>query len=1386
MPFKYLCLLASALAASANATDAPHTYIVRLRDAPLVEHAREHAQERGAIRLLGEKAAVRRELESADSSEYLHRLDATRTELLGTGSAILGRNLQPRHVFRHAANGVALTLTDAEAAVLATLPGVVAIHRERRQRLLTDAGPQWIGADQLWSGQVSGIAATKGEGVVIGIIDTGINPTHPSFAPQGADGYAISNPRGHFYGLCTIGAATCNNKLIGIYDFTDEGTHGVDSVGHGSHVAGIAAGDAITDALQGHTVALQRQVSGMAPHANLIMYKACVNKDAANPDGGCPESDLVAALDQAIADGVDVINYSIGGDAVDPYALLDEGGNDAASMFQARAAGIVVVVAAGNDGPGPHSVDEPGNVPWVISVANASHNRRFANALGDFSTANPLPTLNGQGYTAGYGPANIVYAGNYGNALCGIGDSEGTEPTGASNPFAANTFHGEIVVCDRGTYARVEKGYNVLHAGAGGFVLVNTEAEGEAIVSDDHFLPAVHLGNADGFQLKIWLGGGSSLTGKIAGVSAAIDNSFGDILEASSSRGPTGFGVLKPDLTAPGTNILSAARTGSGEALLTGTSMASPHVAGAAALVIAAHPNWSPAQVESALIGTALGGSVRTESLSAASPLGAGAGRAQPASATKAGLYLPLSTADISAQNPRHGGNPQNLNRAGIESEACLGQCSFTRTVADMSGGGTWQASVTANDGAHVSVTPNQFTLAPGASQALHIAIDVTDPHLPGSWISGRIVLHKSTGGQSASDLALPLAVYASPGTTPAFQEFTTNKPFFDTTLNLSGLVALPQAQFELAGLMSATVSQMSLGVDSKPNDLYSTFPGTGKDFVTFPILTPSGFDAPPPPRPQGRVFIVEIAASTSTLAKLYAGIDSNGNGQPDFAEQACVAQGVGARCIVDLRDQPAGGHVWALVDIPSGSAGATYSVRLSSGLPDTRPEYLNQASIVHYGVAGPGHVPAGAGFPLRMTVGSPSRLGTGRYYGAVMIDAVPISGGMAGHAGVVPFALTRTSGGDDPADPLYPGAERLYTLDGGDVLQHVFVDVDADTTALDISVAQVEPHPVDAVSFYAARADFPAASTSPVVAAAPPANAAAKQWAIGGSQNINSFTLPVSAGRWYIGIHDTDNVGGWLSLSVSRANQGGTMAPPAPGAFFNPERSGHGIFISQAVGQQVVYWYTYEEGGTPTWYAAQGPAPAAGSATWSAPLFSVNWDGSQVNSYSVLGDMILTPIDADNLVFSWHLHGDAGSERFTRLGPTAPCVSLGSAQANLDGQWFAPTQSGYGMDVLALPGFQQDTFYLYDALGMPSWLAGSTNTTAGSNTLAMYQLSGFCPTCNWVAPQTTPVGTLTASFTSGTQGHYTTQINLAPPLAGSWNIDQPTQRLTGSPICVP
>ena len=1376
-----------ALSATASAANTSQTYIVRLRDAPLLEHAREQAQQRGLVRDFGEKAGVRRQLESSDSAEYLHRLDAAREGVLGAGRAALGRTLSPRHVFRHAANGMALTLTEAEAARLAKLPGIVSVRKERHERPLTDAGPQWIGADKLWSGQVSGIAATKGEGVVIGIVDTGINPTHSAFAAHGGDGYTATNPRGHLYGLCVTGDATCNSKLIGIYDFTDEGTKGVDSVGHGSHVSGIAAGNAITGALQGHTVSLQRPVSGVAPHANIIMYKACTLKDGG---GTCAESDLVAALDQATADGVDVINYSIGGDAIDPYALLDAGDNDATAMLQARASGIVVVVAAGNEGPGPHSVDEPGNAPWVISVANASHNRRFANSIGNFSgTANPPLSLSGQGFTAGYGPAKIVYAGSFGNALCGVGDSEGVNPTGASNPFAANTFHGEIVICDRGTYARVEKGYNVLQAGAGGYVLANTEGDGESVVSDDHFLPAVHLGYNEGRMLKDWVATGGTPSGTITGVNAVLNTSYGDVLNASSSRGPTGFGVLKPDITAPGSNILSAAVSGNGEALMTGTSMASPHVAGAAALVIAAHPNWATSQVESALIGTALAGSVRKEDATTlGTPLDAGAGRVQPASAAKAGLYLPLSTTDISAQNPAQGGKPENLNRTGIESESCLGQCSFTRTVADMSGGGSWQVSVTATDKAHVTVTPNQFTLAAGATQALQISVDVSDVHLLGTWIEGRIVLHKSTGGQSATDFALPLAVYSSPGAQPAFQEFTTSGPGDSKTIQLSGLAALPQAQFIQAQTAAAHVTTMSLGVDSSSDDLYSTFPGTGKQFLLIHNPYSNLGDA----MLYGTALIAEITGSAAPIARLYAGIDYNGDGQPEFAEQSCEATssaGSLARCVIDLRGAAAV-DVWVLVDVPKSNPTGTYSVNLSTGLP----QLMVGDNIFAFGAVGPGHVPEGDSFPLRVfwdtdvssSTNPPPEIGA-RSYGAVLITGSGET--MWGQSGFVPFSLTRTAGNNDAPDALEPGndlysgqyhayAVRGYALSANESLKHVFVDVPAAATwSISTSIGVDSKGPA---TFYVARADFPPASADAGIDAAPPATTAVAQWTLDGTTQQKSVDIPVTAGRWYLVASSAANA---IDVGINGSVAVDHVAHPAPGAYYNPQRSGHGIFLSQAGGNQAVYWYTYDETGAPIWYQAAASMPAPTDAAWTSRLSRITWDGTAVVSETPVGDVILTPISPTDFMFSWHLYGQSGSEHFVLLGADS-CVSMNGSQTDLTGQWYAPTQSGYGMDVLALPNLQFNAFYLYDALGQPVWLEADSAPLQATTAETLNQYSGFCPACVYAVPTIRPVGTLNVSYASALAGNYAVQANLLAPLSGSWDTNAAMARLTGSTTC--
>jgi subtilisin family serine protease len=1377
-------------------------YMIALRDAPLVENAMSHALF-GAKSPRGGRQAMRDALASPQSAAYLAQLDASRNGVVDLASRVISRPLVPTQVYTHAANGMALELTQAEAARIATLPGVLAVRRERILHVHTDVGPQWIGADALWSGQ-AGIA-TKGEGVVIGVIDTGINPTHPSFAATDAGGYTHVNSRAGYLGLCASARATCNAKLIGIYDYSNEGTNGIDAAGHGSHVSAIAAGNAIAASLHGMTADVSRNVSGVAPHANLIMYKACnaAPIDASQGDGTCAESWLVKAIDQAIADHVDVINYSIGGDTVDPYALLADRSSDAYAFFQARAAGIVIAVAAGNEGPSANTLSEPSNAPWVIGVANVSHNRRLINALKGTTgtgTSSPFIDLVGQGFTAGYGPASVVYAGDYGNALCGKGASVPSPPDGSSNPWPSGTFHGEIVICDRGTYGRVEKGYNLKAAGAGGMILANAAGDGESTVSDDHYLPAVHLGYQEGQVVKSWAHSYAPLRSSISGVAVQLDATFGDVLDGSSSRGPYGFGggVLKPDLAAPGSNILSASNAGNGLALMTGTSMASPHVAGSAALLLSAHHDWTPAQVESALIGSALAGSVRKEDgATPAAVNDTGAGRAQLAPALNAGLFLPLNTADFavadgSAAPPlgQHG-DLRKLNRPGIEDEHCFQQCAFTRTVTDMSGGGTWQATATATTGAKITVTPAEFTLAAGASQSLAIAVDVSDPGLPGKWVGGRIVLHKTGGGRSASDFASTAAIYADPGVAPAFADIYAATPSGVTTLNLSGLVPLPQVSYTPMALVVPDATTMQLGVDPDPSSLYSTPNAAGRQFTLFKNPDFSGIDS----GVNAPVFIVEIAASNAPSVSLYAGIDRNADGQPQQGEQVCQASTTAgsntmARCVVDLRAANQAGavagvarnNVWVLVDVPQGTAGTTYSISLASGFPAQSYVIGPAAARGSITVTGPGQVPALTNFPLRLAwtpalgnVGWTMASGQ-RYFGAVAIGAVPVTPNAA--TAILPFALTYAGGNDDQTMSL-PNANALIAAAGPQSFHTLYVDVPQGADTLRIDSSNSAPDSAGAVTFELVRADFPDFSSSSQVTAAPSISSP-PTWTLAPSSTASSVTIPVTPGRWYVTAQTAAAAG--FHLNPQLTYSAGAASGIAPGAYYNPKRSGHGVFLSQGGNQQVLDWYTYLEDGTPTWYTAQAAVPSPAGALWTAALLRVNWSGAKVNSAVPVGSVSLARINDNDMMFSWHLDGQSGSERFTRLGAGA-CPNFNGAPTNFNGAWYVPAQSGYGLDALALPDQLFTAFYFYDALGLARWGVGTAQPFAPANALALTQSNGFCPSCDYRKVTAQALGTMSIGYANSGSGTLSTNLMLQAPLSGAWTVDQQAlARLTGAP----
>ena len=706
--------------------------------------------------------AARLDANSPASQAYLAYLASQQAALEAAIEAALGRAVTPIFSYETVLNGIVLELSVAEAGAVAGLAGVTAVVPDVELQLLTDNGPAWIGAPSVWSGEAGG-TATQGEGIVAGVIDSGINTDHPSFADVGGDGYDHTNPHGTFHGLCDplTGAPFCNDKLIGVWDFTGVGTGPEDDNGHGSHTASTVAGNVVSAALNAPTITIDRDISGVAPHANIIAYKACLTTPA---EGACLQTGTVGSIDQAVRDGVDVINFSIGGASSDPWTDLN-----GMAFLNAQRAGVFLAVSAGNDGPGQATVGSPADSPWVTAVGASTHDRKFFNSLVGMSgggSAAPAD-MRGQSVTAGYGPATIVYAGDYGFPLCGDGPANDATGDALINPFPAGTFDGEIVVCDRGTYGRVEKGRNVQEGGAGGYVLLNDEANGDSLVADAYTLPGVHLTYAQGLVLKAWLASGTGHTASITGTVTDVQAANGDVMASFSSRGenPSVPGVVKPDVTAPGVDILAAFNTpvgGDGQPaeynVISGTSMSGPHTAGAGALLRALHPDWTPDQVRSALMTTAVtDGILKEDAATAADPFDRGAGRLALADAARAGLVFDETADAYQAASPAAGGDPTSLNIPSLGSAGCDGTCSWTRTVTSSAAGDVaWTADVSAPAGMGLSVTPSSFTVASGASQALAITADVTGVS-GDAWQFAEVRLVPSDA--SVPEMHLPVAV---------------------------------------------------------------------------------------------------------------------------------------------------------------------------------------------------------------------------------------------------------------------------------------------------------------------------------------------------------------------------------------------------------------------------------------------------------------------------------------------------------------------------------------------------------------------------------------------------------------------------------------------------
>lgn len=664
---------------------------------------------------------------STAARAYLRHL-RDRQDAFVTATASV-RRARVVHRFSHVFGGVSMTLPESEIPRVVQLPGVKAVYRDRLLPLETDRSPAIIGAPALWN-QVGG-QANAGRGVIVGVVDTGIWPEHPSLNPSG-----FPTPPADWAGTrCELGSdpvpataptpppgqtpGSCNNKLLGAARFMDtfdnfganplpgEFYSARDNNGHGSHVATTAVGNASVGAGFGGDTSLAL-VSGIAPAAHLAVYKACFTNAAGQ--GSCFTSDSAAAVEQAVQDGVDVLNFSVGG-GTDPY-------NDVVSLafLDAYEAGVFVAAAAGNSGPGADTVGHRG--PWMTTVAASTTDRNFEGSASLTGSAGSL-TLTGVSVMGPLNPAVPVVNSSdppYGDDMC-------------LAPAPAGSLTGKMVICRRGVNARIDKGANVKAGGAVAMILRNNN-DGETLNADIHWLPTVHINGTRGAALVAFMAANTGEMGTQSG-GAPVLNGQADVIAGFSSRGGSGqtLGVSKPDLGAPGVNILAANTPapavpfGPNELfqIINGTSMASPHVAGAAAVIKQLHPTWTPGQIKSALMTTAtVDGLVKENGITPADPFDVGSGRIDLAVAGSPGVTFDATKADYLA----HQSNLSVANYPSLYLPALSGRVLVPRTIKDVTGKTRdWRLRVESSPDLAVE-TPNTVRVPKNREKTFYMIVD--------------------------------------------------------------------------------------------------------------------------------------------------------------------------------------------------------------------------------------------------------------------------------------------------------------------------------------------------------------------------------------------------------------------------------------------------------------------------------------------------------------------------------------------------------------------------------------------------------------------------------------------------------------------------------------
>lgn len=722
--------------------------------------------------------------------------------------------------YQYGLNGFAARMHPAQAHKLAALPEVLQVWEDEIRPLTTDQSVAFLGLFDPETG-LRGTPGLNGDGIVIAMIDSGIAPEHPALQDsreanrpsmclsdwaentflgqwlcrrfEKRDDEILFAPLEGWTGECQVGErfveTDCNNKIIGARYFSAgaEATGPIDAGeimsardvdGHGTHTATTAAGNRVKASIFNTFIG---RIEGVAPRARISVYKACWLR----PDdtrASCNTSDLANAIDAAVADGVDIINYSVGSSMTRITAPDD------IALMAANKAGVFTVVAAGNDGPKFDTIGSPAGGPWVITAAASTRTGKSSSEAMEIKTPASIAGL------------YIAREANFTPELQSVGPIEGrlvladddtaTSSDACEELINASEISGKIAFVQRGNCEFEIKIANAEDAGAIAVVVYNIAGDPIVMTGDEGStdIPAVMIGQADGNLILAELDRLFEVTVLLDKNLFLNENDAGNTMASFSSRGLGPVpDILKPDVTAPGVNILAGftpdavnATQGEEFAYLSGTSMSTPHIAGVAALLLQANPDWSPSALKSSLMTTARQNLTLDDGETAATPFNFGAGHIVPNKAVDPGLVYDVSDDEfdafacgiaspaVAAERCDELGQAgfsfagEDLNQPSIAIANLAGQQTVRRHVTNVSDEtSTYTAEVEAPSGVTVSVVPPGISVAPGATATFDVSF---------SFDSGPIDLWRFgslTWTSDDRDVYIPIAVRPASVTAP-------------------------------------------------------------------------------------------------------------------------------------------------------------------------------------------------------------------------------------------------------------------------------------------------------------------------------------------------------------------------------------------------------------------------------------------------------------------------------------------------------------------------------------------------------------------------------------------------------------------------------------------